>query len=161
MSAMGTTGAGGTVVRKADILGCWRLERALEERDGVVGPNRNYGDNPIGFLHYLAEDRVAVTVSLGGRPLESVTNADRRRAPDAELATEARTFDAYAGRFSITGPNLVVHHVEISLFQNDVGTDFVRGIAIEGDRLTLYPPDLALNTTTLKRWLEWRRIRPS
>jgi len=137
----------------ADIVGCWRLVHAVELLDGVERPNPNLGTNPTGFLHYLAEGRVAVTVSLDGRKLLSGNH--RRTAPREELADAALTFDAYAGTFSLIAPDRIAHHIEISTYQNDVGTYLVRRIVLEGDRLTLYPVEYA----QMNRWLVWERIR--
>jgi hypothetical protein len=72
-----------------------------------------------------------------------------------ELAESARTFDAYAGRFSFPEPGLVAHHIEISTFQNDVGTDLVREITLDGDMLTLCP---VLRRGEPLRGLIWQRV---
>lgn len=144
-------------VQKADILGCWKLVEAMEDRGGLVRPNPNYGDNPTGFLHYLTEDRVAVVVSLAGR--EPLTGGDRRKAPDAELAEAARTFDAYAGSFALLGDGRVMHRIEISTFQNDVGTDLIRRVELMGDRLTLHIPMFEHDGQIVKRHLSWERMR--
>ncbi len=45
-------------------------------------------------------------------------------------------FVAYAGRYSFRGDR-VIHHVELSLFPNWVGTDQQRWVELAGDRLTL------------------------
>ena len=141
-------------VELADIIGCWRLLHALEQRDGVVQPNLNMGTHPTGYLHYLAEGRVSVAISLEGRKLMSGDH--RRTAPRNELADAALTFDAYAGTFALTGPDRIVHHIEISTYQNEVGQDLVRRIVVEGDRLTLYPSEFSQQIT---RWLVWERLR--
>jgi len=136
----------------ADIIGCWKLIHAVELLDGIERPNPNLGTNPTGYLHYLAEGRVAVVVSLDGRKL--LSGDHRRTAPREELADAALTFDAYAGTFSLIAPDRIAHHIEISTYQNDVGQDLVRRIVIEGDRLTLYPVEYA----QMNRWLIWQRI---
>ena len=148
-----------TEVRQADIVGCWKLERILLERDGVLELNSNFGDDPTGFLYYTAENRVAVTIASGGRPDGSVTHANRRGASVEDLAAAALTFDAYSGRYSLISPDHIVHHVEVSLFQADVGTDLVRGISVQGDLLTIFPPDVMVDKQLVKRRLEWRRVR--
>ena len=147
------------IVRKADILGCWKLVEAMEERGGVVHTNPNYGKNPTGFLHYLAEDRVAVVVSLAGRKL--LSGGDRRKAPDEELAEAARSFDAYAGTFALLGDGHVSHRIEISTFQNDVGKDLVRRMELTGDRLTLHIPLFSDKDQVVKRHLTWERVLPT
>ena len=48
----------------SDLIGCWKLVAALWERDGEVQTNPNLGEAPTGYLHYLAEGRVAVTGAM-------------------------------------------------------------------------------------------------
>ncbi|WP_066796644.1 lipocalin-like domain-containing protein [Sphingomonas soli] len=148
--------AGDRAVRMADILGCWQLTRAFEDRGGVVRPNPLYGTSPNGFLHYLAGGRMAVAIPLGER--RRTISEDRRGATLEELAESARTFDAYAGRFTLTGPDRIVHHVEVSTHQNHVGTDLMRGIECHGDLLRLHVPPVEERGVTLSRWLDWRRV---
>jgi hypothetical protein len=143
-------------VRKSDILGCWRLDRTLEDRGGIVGFNPHFGENPKGLLHYLAGDRVAVTIAFSGR--KTMTGLDRLHAPIEELAEAARTFDAYAGRFTLHEPDRITHHIEIASYQNYVGTDFTRRLVLEGDRLSLHVPAYEENGATVRRWHEWRRL---
>jgi len=145
-------------VKMADILGCWSLINGLIERDGKVEKNPNIGERPTGFLHYLPGGRVAVTVSMEDRGRMSVTNDDRRKAPMEELAGAARTFDAYAGRFSLAGPDRITHHIEVSLFQNDVGADFQRRVELDGDFLRLYPLTADGRDLPVKRWMLWKRL---
>ena len=137
----------------ADLLGCWKLVDAFEERDGVVLPNPYLGRNATGYLHYLAGGRVAVTVALAGR--QPMSGSDRRKAPAAELAQSALTFDAYAGTFSLLGADRIAHHIEISTYQNQVGTDLVRRVVLEDGLLSLFPE---LPPDEHPRWLVWRRI---
>ena len=141
------------MVTTGDILGCWELVGAFEDRDGVIGLNPFLGENPKGFLHYLADNRVAVTVGLAGR--KPYSTANRRLAPIEELAESARTFDAYAGTFRFLGPDTIAHNIEVSTDHGDVGTDLVRRIAVEDDILSLQP---ILPEDIPPRWLEWRRL---
>lgn len=138
---------------QSDLIGCWKLVEALWERDGRIQTNPNLGDNPVGYLHYLAEGRVAVTIALAGR--KPMSGAHRRTAPPEELAESALTFDAYAGKFSLQGADRIVHHIEISSYQNDVGRDLVRRVVLEGNRLSLYPIEFQDDG---RRWLVWERM---
>ncbi len=60
-----------------------------------------------------------------------------------EKARAGEGFVAYAGRYSFHGDH-VVHHVELSLFPNWVGTDQQRTVELAGDRLTLSASPLLL-----------------
>jgi hypothetical protein len=147
---------GAKPLEMTDVVGCWRLERALIKRGDVITPNPIYGPNPTGFLHYLPEYRVAVTIPLGPRRLMSST--DRRGGTIEELAESARSFDAYAGRVSFIAPDKIVHHIEVNTYQNYVGTDLVRRVELDGDLLRLFIPVYTENAVTVQRWLEWRRL---
>ena len=47
-------------------------------------------------------------------------------------------YDAYFGRYSIDErAGTITHHVEGSLFPEDLGKDFVRSFTLEGDTFTL------------------------
>ncbi len=146
-----------TPIKLSDVVGCWRLERAVIKRGDVIHLNPVFGDHPIGFLHYLPEYRVAVTNQLGPRKLMS--SDDRRGGTLEEMAESARTFDAYAGRFSIVEPDTIIHHIEVSTYQNYVGTDLVRRVDLNGDLLKLLMPVYEEGGVTVRRWLEWRRLR--
>jgi hypothetical protein len=52
-------------------------------------------------------------------------------------------FVGYAGRYSFHGDR-VVHHVELSLFPNWVGSNQERSSSLPGDRLTLSASPLLL-----------------
>src|SRR5262245_60232515 len=108
---------------KSDLVGSWKLEGSFEEMDGVVSANPNIGENPTGFLHYTADDRVAVVIASAGR--KKMAGNHRRTASIEDLAEAARTFDAYAGRFTLSPPDQVIHHIEVNSYENDVGRDFV------------------------------------
>ena len=76
-------------------------------------------------------------------------------------AEAARTFDAYAGSFSLRDDGHVAHRIEISTFQNDVGKDLVRRIELAGNRLTLHIPAFVDQGQIVKRHLTWERVQPS
>jgi hypothetical protein len=91
----------------------------------------------------------------GRKPLSS---GSRRNAPESELAAAARTLDAYAGRFSIRDEHTVVHHLEVSSFQNDVGTDYIRSVEFVDDELHLGTPRTRVSDGIRSMVLVWRRV---
>ncbi len=60
---------------------------------------------------------------------------------DAKDRTNPRVilgYDAYFGRYTVDDrAGTITHHVEGSLFPEDLGDDFVRPFTLEGDTLTL------------------------
>jgi hypothetical protein len=69
-------------------------------------------------------------------------------------------FVAYTGRYSFDGDR-VVHHVELSLFPNWVGSDQERSVELAGDRLTLSASPLLLAGQQQVPRLVWERVQPS
>jgi hypothetical protein len=77
-----------------------------------------------------------------------------------EKARAVEGFVAYAGRYSFHGDR-VVHHVELSLFPNWVGSDQERSVELTGDRLTLSASPLLLAGKQQVPRLVWERVDPS
>jgi hypothetical protein len=68
-------------------------------------------------------------------------------------------FVAYVGRYS-SHSDRVVHHVELSLFPNWVGSDQERAVQLAGDRLTLSASPLLLAGKLQVPRLVWERVDP-
>jgi len=141
--------------RDNSIIGTWKLVSAvLTTLDGE--PRKLFGDNPSGFLTYTDDGRMTAIVASSGR--EPLSVADPNAAPAAERAEAFSTFTAYAGRYTFHGDK-VVHHVEVSLFQNWEGTDQVRFARMDGARLTLTTPPMSIGGEQLVVQLTWERFR--
>ena len=138
-----------------DLVGTWKLVSAWSKRPNgeLVGL---YGEHPIGFLTYTKEGRMAVIISDSDRA--SLSTEDDLVAPNAERAAAFSTFGAYAGTFRIEADR-VIHHVEISSLQNWVGTDQVRWMKLEGNRLVLWPPKGPMGGEQREYELIWERLR--
>jgi hypothetical protein len=79
-------------------------------------------------------------------------------APAEERAQAFATMIAYAGRYTFTGDK-VIHHVEASWMPNRVGTDLVRSVKLQADRLILRtPPTLVAGAQTTTE-LVWERMK--
>jgi hypothetical protein len=97
---------------------------------------------------------MAVMVSYSERkPLP----ADPFLATIEERAEAFTTFFGYAGRYTLSGDN-VIHHAEISSLQNFVGADLVRLIKFQGDRITLVSPPMSIDGKTQTLELVWDRV---
>ena len=143
-------------MEKNDLLGTWSLVRAFETRDARVVDATPLGAHPTGFIHYLTDDRMAVVIAHDGR--KALTGTSRRSAPEPELAASARTLDAYAGRYSIPDANTVVHHLEVSSYQNDLGKDYIRKVEFIDGELYLATPEMKLPDGMRGMKLVWRRL---
>jgi hypothetical protein len=94
-------------------------------------------------------------ISYGGRkPL----SFGRSGAALMEEQAEAfKTCLAYAGRYTLTGDQ-VIHHVEVSSIQNYANKDLVRTVKFEGDQLTLVTPPMPVNGEIQTVALTWQRL---
>ena len=140
---------------EVDLVGTWKLVSAWSTRQNVERVPL-YGEHPIGFLTYTKEGRMIAIICDSERP--RLTSEDDLSVSDAERAAAYSSFGAYAGTFRIEG-DAVIHHVEISSLQNWVGTDQVRRMRLEGDRLTLWPPSSVLGGELRGYELVWERIK--
>ena len=141
--------------RDNSIIGTWKLVSAvLTTLDGA--PRQLLGENPSGFLTYTDDGRMSAIVASSGRQPLSV--ADPAAAAAAEQAEAFATFTAYAGRYTFHGER-VIHHVEVSLFQNWAGTDQIRFARLDGSRLTLTAPPMSIGGEQLVVQLTWEQIK--
>jgi hypothetical protein len=116
-----------------------------------------WGPTPWGYLLYTASGRFSVTISRRGRA--GFAAGDLLSGTTEERARAVEGFVAYAGRYSFHGDR-VIHHVELSLFPNWVGTDQQRSVELSGDRLVLSASPLLLAGTQQVPRLVWQRVGP-
>jgi hypothetical protein len=138
------------------LVGAWRLV-SWENRaaDGQV--SYPMGTDAMGYLLYTANGRFSVTISRRGRA--RFTAGDLLGGTTEEQARAVEGFVAYAGRYSFLGDR-VVHHVELSLFPNWVGSDQERWMELAGDRLILSASPLLLAGKQQVPRLVWERVDP-
>lgn len=140
------------------LLGSWRLVtwESIAEDDGEV--SRPMGETPEGLLSYTAEGRMLVLIGRSDRPRSS--DDDFFGGSTAERAAAAESFVAYGGRFEVAGDD-VLHHVELSLFPNWVGSTQRRTMVFgaDGDTLELTSPPFVLGSVLRTQRLRWSRIR--
>jgi len=121
---------------RARLLGAWRLLDVAEEPLDGSPAGRPHGEQPRGLILYSADGMMSVQIAK--REREPVAGADWTALTAEEYAAEARSYFAYAGRFSVDdAAGTVVHHVELSLFPGWAGLSMPREVAFDGDRLVL------------------------
>jgi hypothetical protein len=133
------------------LAGTWKLVSASSTTAKGERNETPYGLDPVGVLTYSPDGRVSALISHGGRKRLPVA------AGTADQAEAFNTFLAYAGRYTLTGDE-VVHHVDVSSIQNYVGKDLVRSVKFQGDQITLVTPPTRLNGKTQIIELIWRRL---
>jgi hypothetical protein len=124
------------------LLGAWRYLGA-----NVNGQRRNLGPDPKGMIYYGPRGEMMVQIA---------PDVERKRAGNVATAEEARHaltgYIAYLGTYSVDAKTgTVTHHRQASLQPGDNG-DLVRRYAFDGDRLSLWSPDNALEVI-------WERIK--
>jgi len=89
------------------------------------------GQHPFGRIVYTADGQMI-----------GILAHERRPKPKGPIATDGealelyRTFVSYTGRYELAG-DTVTHHVDISWNEVWTGTDLVRRLKLDGERLTL------------------------
>lgn len=135
------------------LAGRWSLV-GWTGRDEEGRPVAHGGERPIGDLIYLRSGRMSVQIQHDARPL---LGSRELEAGNAEGRARAfGTYIAYAGRFSLPEPGVVVHHVEVCLRPDQVGIDKRRGYSLAGDELTLRTQPVLSGGRRASSELRWR-----
>lgn len=137
----------------APLVGLWRLADSYDLRVPSGEIVRSRGARPTGTLAYHADGRMSVQVMSDGRP--RFTGAP---GTAAEIASALEGYTAYFGRFEVrAAESVVVHHMEGSLFPNEVGGSRTRFFSVDGDRLTLTTPPFESGGEKRARVILWER----
>ena len=117
-------------ISKADIVGSWRIEQMVEiPADG--GPERYpFGLKPVGYFHFLEDDRVGCLVATGERGVLP------EGASDAERIADIHKVAGYSGIYQVL-PDRIVVDVEICVNQALAGHRFNRMAEIIDGKLHL------------------------
>ena len=135
------------------LVGTWRLKR-WETRGADGRVSCPLGPNALGYLTYTPGGHVSVSMMRAGRA-PFADSALLGGTPE-ERAVAAAGYVAYCGRYEVRDGEAVVHHVELSLFPNWVGSEQVRFAAVVGDELTITTRPLLIGGETVNR-LVWER----
>ena len=140
------------------LVGVWRLV-STEQRmnDGTSRPSPRFGPNGLGYLIYSQSGRMCAVLAD--------PNRDRWKSDESPTAIELQSsfehFAAYCGRYEVSEEHgYVIHHVELDVVPNSVGTDLKRYVSLEGNRLKLRPAE-PLAKGVLEYTLTWERVDDS
>ena len=134
----------------SDFIGTWKLiDYAFLHEDGVI--KKPWGENVVGYLLYSAEGYMSGNLSPGGR-------RHSRERPETQKNRRKRDYIAYAGPYTVEGET-VIHHVEVSLFPNWLGTAQLRHHKLEGNTLVLRTPPILLGDGVVAVQLTWERVK--
>ena len=118
------------------IVGTWQLmTRTVTRADGTAIVDPVLGSKPSGRLIYDAAGGMSLQMM---RPARKEAISKQANARDAANPRVVLGYDSYFGRYTVDEKaGTVTHHVEGSLFPEDLGSDWVRPFTLEGDTLTL------------------------
>jgi hypothetical protein len=136
-----------------DLVGTWSLvtwDITYDDERPITYP---WGADAQGMLIYAADHHVMVVVCSAGRPRLSTESV--REAPVEQKVGAFETYFSYAGTWELRDGE-VCHRISYALNPNVVGTDQIRQLALEGDKLTLSVTDRAKSVARHHRLL-WRR----
>ena len=118
------------------IVGTWQLmTRTVKRADGTAIVDPVLGEKPSGRLIYDASGAMSLQMMRAGRKdaISMPAGARDKSNPRVILG-----YDSYFGRYKVDEKaGTVTHHVEGSLFPEDLGEDWVRPFTLKGDTLTL------------------------
>lgn len=105
------------------MIGTWRLvSRTVRQADGSESFDSKYGPHPVGYISYDRTGYMSVQFMRPDRPKDVTLDG----------------YEAYFGRYSVDEQKkTVTHHIEGHMLPDRVGQDFLRGIEVKGDELTL------------------------
>jgi len=136
------------------VVGTWQLmTRTVTRADGSTIVDPVLGEKPTGRLIYDASGAMSLQMMRTGRndAISSRADARDKTNPRAILG-----YDSYFGRYTVDEKaGTVTHHVEGSLFPEDLGEDWVRPFILKGDTLTLR----LTSADGLTRTLVFQRLR--
>lgn len=124
------------------IVGTWKLVAASARDGSGAALPAPYGPKIMGRVVFNADGRM-MSVVCDGRPETSVG--------------AAREYSSYCGNYTFDGTQLVTR-VDAASDPSRIGSDQVRGVRFEGDRMILSPPPRRQGDSEEHRELTWQRI---
>ena len=141
---------------REQIIGAWQLEsRTVRKASGEILLDPVLGQQPIGRLFYDASGHMMLQMMRQERAqaISAPPNPYGAASPRIALG-----YDAYFGTFSVNEADATItHHVEGSLFPEDLGKDFRRSFRIEGGTFTLSFTSTSPEGFDVTRTLRFRR----
>ena len=124
------------------IVGTWKLLNATSRDAAGTARPSPYGGKALGRVIFTADGRM-MPVVCDGRP---------------ELpAGVGREYNSYCGNYTFDGAKLVTR-VDAASDASRIGSEQVRGVRFEGERMVLIPPPRRTGESEEHREITWERI---
>ena len=126
-----------------DIIGTWQLIHAVAfDTDGNALPAPYSGERAMGRVTFNSDGRMMAVLCDGRTDIPS---------------GETREYTSYCGNYQFDGKTLVTR-VDAASDNDRMGTDQVRDVHFDGERMILRPPTKAYGDTVQQRELTWEKI---
>ncbi|MCI0666351.1 MAG: lipocalin-like domain-containing protein [Acidobacteria bacterium] len=151
-----TAKANSAIISK--LVGSWKLVVF----EGTVGGRQIPRQERVGLLMYDAAGRMSVQIMPRDRP--KFASDTRLQGTDDEIRAAFAGYVAYFGSYEVNeADGVVIHHLEGSIFPNEVGRDNIRYYEFSGDQLTLFVTNmidgkLAPKSSSTAR-VVWERVK--
>jgi hypothetical protein len=132
------------------IIGTWKLVSVVYEDQATRERTPVYGEHPKGIQIATPQGRWLALMTGENRPVPKT---------DEERAQALKTMIAYTGRYRVEDGN-VITKVEAAWNEAWVGTEQVRAIRFEGDKLYIESPPMPhpnINNKVVRVIVEWER----
>ncbi len=155
ISVSSVLGHGGAVMTltKEELVGTYRLlYGGIERPDGTV--EYPYGEDAIGYLVYLDNDRVSWHIMAANRP--PFSDPDLLGGAPEENDKAFRTSNGYFGHYRIEG-DVIRYEIEVAQVPNMVGAghSYAR---IEGDELLITSRPMQIGGKEGQTKFVWKRV---
>lgn len=124
------------------IVGTWKLLHATARDAAGAARPLPYGGKALGRLTLTADGRMMSVVCDGQTELP---------------AGVRREYSSYCGTYTYHGQRLVTR-VDAASDPTRIGSDQVRGVRFEGERMVLIPPPRLTGESEEHREITWERI---
>ncbi|WP_165982709.1 lipocalin-like domain-containing protein [Dankookia rubra] len=125
------------------LIGTWKMVNATSRDPDGKALARPYGPKGMGLVTLNAEGRMMAVLCDG-----------RAELPDGVR----RDYASYCGNYTFDGTTLVTKVDASSTSRIAMGSDQVRKVRFEGNRLVLTPPPAEINGVLQHRDIFWERI---
>lgn len=137
------------------LIGAWKLV-SYEIRGSDGSMTQPMGRDAKGVIMYTLDGYVSANLMVPGRP--AFSGGGSASATPAELSAAAAGYFAYAGRFEVDEAGLLVlHHIDVCLTPNLVGSSQRRHVTLEGPRLTLRADPVPSGDSMVTTFIIWER----
>ncbi len=125
-----------------NVVGVWRLVGGVTTDPSGKPVGVPYGPRGMGLVALTADGRMMAVLVDG-----------RSTLPDGTT----RDYSSYCGNYTFDGHTLITT-VDAASDPGRMGTQQVRKVRLDGDRMILVPPDRQEGGVTLHRELTWERV---